>query len=292
MRDRVVAGVVALACAGAYAGEAEELTYQPAEALAGADAAAELRAWSAPAWTVRIEPLVWAAGVRADLRLPGGGGVVETEDLDIDEPEATPGGRFTLRSERFTAFFSGFGYSGDATTTLDRAIEIGDLSFGDGERVRSELDYTSVDLWFGWRVWEKLFEGDALSDPGVYVRVDLTVGARLYDIGLEVGAAGGGESTRADETWVEPTVGVALSLDILDHFAIGVTGNIGGAPFGDKTSMSANIEVTGEWRIADNVGVELGYRFLYADLESDDGDDALGLEGSVAGLFGAVVVRF
>jgi hypothetical protein len=292
---RTVACVAGMAgvCAGAR-GEDVAL-YKPAEALAvaqDAEGGAPVEAWRPKAWTVQVAPLVWFPGARADVRLPGGSAEAQTEDLELDDPEATAGGELRIRSDELTVYFAGFGYGGDVTATLDDPVSVGGLSFAPGDRVRSELDYASVELWAGWCVFEKVFEGATRTEPGVGLRVDVTGGVRLYDVGLEIGAADGGASAKADETWVEPTVGVVLTFELLDDFTIDLVGNVGALPLGDRSSFSASIATSGQWRIVENVGLELGYRFLYTDLEADDGDEEFGFTGSLAGLFGALVIRF
>ena len=62
---------------------------------------------------------------------------------------------------------------------------------------------------------------------------------------------------------------------------------------GTTDSAGLDIVVGGQWRPVPNVGVQVGYRALFLDIESGDGNEAFEIgSASLQGLFGGVGFRF
>ncbi|HZW06826.1 MAG TPA: hypothetical protein VFF65_06855, partial [Phycisphaerales bacterium] len=103
----------------------------------------------------------------------------------------------------------------------------------------------------------------------------------------------GGTTVDGGETFVSPLVGLRLDLQLPYNFAVDVNANVNFVP-GDTSSFGFEIAPTFTWRPTRNIGVQIGYRLLIADNETGDegADDFFSLDGSLAGLYGGVEIRF
>ncbi len=236
-------------------------------------------------WLVEFEPAVWFPAFDGDIALPSGP-LVSFSRLDIEDPEASPYAEFSLRRDRWTLKFSGFGVSGDETATAGNDFTIGRLDIAAGQRVDTEIDYISLEALALYRVWrEELPDG---KGGGVAMRLDVGGGVRYHDLDLRVAFDGGRQS--ADDRFAEPVLAVALSVDLSDQIDFGVSGSVGWLPIEDQSSFSADIVAGIRWRPVRNVGVQFGFRHFVANLDS--GDDDFEFEGSLSGLFASLVIRF
>jgi hypothetical protein len=212
-------------------------------------------------WTIKVEPMVWAPALRGDIKMPGAASI-DVEAIDADENEITPAGRVTIRADKWSFNFRGFAFSVDEDA--------------------ADIDLAGFDLTAGYTLWTPI------DDAGHEVRLafDLFGGARIHSLDASIGAAD------SDNTWFEPIIGGRANLDLPYRFGLSVSFDGGGFPSGEDSSFSWDITVAFTWMPVENVGLEIGFRHLQMDLTEGDGADEFEFDAALAGLFGAVVIRF
>ena len=99
-------------------------------------------------------------------------------------------------------------------------------------------------------------------------RMDAYAGARVNwmetDVGITRNATGATIFTNsADDTWVDPVIGLRLHRDLNDKFFLRALADIGG--FGIESDLTWQAMTTIGYRISDKASVGLGYRGLGTD---------------------------
>ncbi|MBL0926740.1 MAG: hypothetical protein IBJ11_03690 [Phycisphaerales bacterium] len=242
-------------------------------------------------WLVQIEPQLWVPSLtQGHFTLPNAAGAAaraETADLGLDKLRAAPAGEAMIRAGRFSAFFSGFGFGIDTSARIPSGFSAGGLAFGAGETVESRLRYSSFKLNAGCRF-------DLLDDPqsarDFLLSADVYGGAQVFDLDLRLTGAAG--TTRESGAWVHPIVGGRVNLDLPHRFGLELAIDGGGLPLGDRRSYSFDIVPAFNWRPVENVGLQVGYRYLFANLRKGDASDRFEFNNGLAGLFASVIIRF
>jgi hypothetical protein len=276
---------------------ASTATPAPAEPPAGpqlTDALAE----AGNTWTIRIDPTVWWVSPAGDLTLPSSGATagssVDLSRLNLDTPEFTPAGSVAINAGDFRFSFFGAGYSRDAETVADGAFQIGDASFAAGDAIDTSFEFNLFDLTAGYRFysydWRKCSQD---QEKCIDIVLDLYAlgGGRLYDMNIGVNPVGG-SGNDTEQFFGDIVAGARAELTILHDFNINVQLTGGGMGDSDRSSFSWDIQVSGEWRPWENVGVQFGWRQVAFSLEDGDGPGKFDFDGSLAGVFAGVVVRF
>jgi hypothetical protein len=274
---------------------------KPAQGDGGAASSAQTPSGSWPAmndpdrWTVQISPRVWYLSPGGKIRLPGAGpsNQVKVNDLDLDQARAWPAGEIALKSGdwRFGLAAGHFGLNRE--TTVAAGFQLGDVTVDAGSRVRTELEWTNVQVTGGYRLYTHDF-GAADANPSRHVlRLDGLLGARFTDLSVNFDRLGGPPARdSADALWIEPIAGAHLEIQIARDFSVDLEVTGGGQPFGDTTAYSLDAVVGFTWRVVDGVGVQIGWRQVVHSLKDGEGVAEFGHRGSFAGLFGGVVIRF
>ena len=223
-------------------------------------------------WTIQFEPSVWYAALGGDLRLRNGRRI-NMDDRAADDPQASPAGELHIRADDLTFTLSGFGFRVD-----DRAGPPGELE--------SEIRLASFDATLGFKVWDwrPRIENDTPSN--VLLCLNVYAGARFFH--MDVRETIDAVRTDADGAWVHPLVGAKLEMELTRRFSADLALDAGAIPFGSRESYSVSVMVGFQWRPHDNVGVQIGFRQMFFNLEDNDID----FDGSLGGLIGSVVVRF
>lgn len=233
-------------------------------------------------WTVSFEPRIWAPALLGDIGV-GGAATFDVEDIDLDEPEATPAGRFVIRSDRITIEFFAYSFGVDESTAADRAVAIGGSAVAAGGAVDYELRQTGFELTVGYRVWDAPIGRNDPAGPSGDVSIGLDVygGVRGFDIDLDFDTPAG-ESDELED--FHAILGLALRMDLPEGFGMEISVDGGGGADGS----SFDLEAVFDYAFSENVSAQIGYRFLLMDLE----EDGFEYETALAGLFGSVAIRF
>lgn len=258
-------------------------------------------------WTVSIEPAVWFVGAGGDLTLPrasggggggGGGGATGEAKIDVmglDDPQASAMGEVNLGYGRYRGAVRAAIFNLDDDGTASEAGSIGSIDFAEGDALRGELDMWVFEAQGGYRLHEYAARPRENGD-GFVLRfyADGLGGVRAYGVDWLVDRVGGSTSPENgfDDTWIEPTLGAKVGVELYEQIDIDLEFNVGAAPFGDHSSWSWDVLVGFQWRPIENLGVQIGYRNLAFNLTDGDGDETFEWDGALAGLYGGVVVRF
>jgi opacity protein-like surface antigen len=252
-------------------------------------------------WSLELQPGVWFAATRGDVRLPGGS-TFQAEDLNFDSvtPSPTLDARLRFGDWQVDASAAFFRYDDDARVSDD--ADLGDFLIARGDHLDVRLDYTHLHLRAGRRVWtadltdssQPAFDRDiAPHAAGINIDVELFGGIRYVDYDLrmkaETGAAAG-QRVSVSESWFQPTFGAALRIDFENRLTFDVMANIGGWHDGSGSAFSLDVAASVGYALTNNVQLDAGYRYIHNSY--DMGSDDFEVSGSVAGLFAAVTFRF
>lgn len=235
----------------------------------------------AHAWTVKIEPMIWAPALAGDFEVgDGGSDSFDAEWIDADEVELSPAGRVTIKADRWRFLFEGFAISADDENTVSESFTADGVAFARGTRADLDLDLAVFKLTAGREVWRKQFDDD------VAIAATLYAGARLIDMDLSLENSAGA-SIGGDGTWIEPLVGFEVAFELPRGFDLRFALD-GGASLGEDIGFDWQVISAFGWRFHDHIGIEIGFRHMSLDVSEDD----FGFDGWAAGLFGSVVIYF
>lgn len=239
---------------------------------------------------MQLEPGVWYMGLGGDM-IVGGGTTFSASDVNIDDPEFSPAGEAHIRGGDLTFSLSAFGYSGDETAGARNAFTAGGIAAAVGTPVRTEIDIVSAELAvgyevFGWRT-KRDCEASGIDWPqDAEVRIDVYAGARFLNMSTDLTIGGAAVS---DEGYtVHPLIGARLTLEMFERTTVDVAADVGYFPGSTRSATAINAVAGFSWRPWGNVGATFGYRIL--SLQMEDGSQEF--DGSLAGLFANVVIRF
>jgi hypothetical protein len=223
-------------------------------------------------WQFAIAPYVWLAGMDGSLDIGGheaGEGSVDFDNI-VDSLDFAFMGHFDMRNEHWVIssdlVFIDLGGSRDYTEGDDT---LGTVSTG--------FDATLFELVGGYRV-----------SPAV----TLLAGARLVDLGVSVGWDGTLEDRRIDanESFVDPLVGVHVLAPLSEKWWFGLRGDVGGFGVGSQLTWQAYADIG--FRVSRLVSFIAGYHALDMDYESGTDAVAVDLDVLVSGPQIAVAFTF
>ncbi|MFM9995465.1 MAG: hypothetical protein ACKVU4_06640 [Phycisphaerales bacterium] len=275
------AAACAIAPAPATAQESAEQTVPPA---VGA---------TRDAWTVRLEPAAWYAAPGGEFQIPGSStSRLPADHSNMDSPRFAPFGEVHVAHDRY-GFYAGavvFNAEDRGWIALGPGT-IGGVAFSAGDELTTTLDFVSAEAAGYYRLYrrprgERKF-GGFLYEP----TWDVLVGARLYDVGLDVAAPAGVSSN--DSFFAEPYVGLRFSMDLIEEVTVDVQATVGYFYDGaDRRSTSWDIIAGFQWNPSPNFGMQAGYRQLAFLLHDGDGSGAFEFNGALAGLYLGGTLRF
>lgn len=246
-------------------------------------------------WTLQFEPMVHYIAPSGDFKLPNAANMdteeVSVEDLNLDDTRLAPFGEVHFRRDKWRISISGLWYSlDDQTQAADESFQLGDLAIAAGDEIESSLDFWTLEAVASYRVFEDQTDQNSKGIIGAAVGVDILGGIRFFDVDLEVNAPSGSQSEH--HLWAQPVLGARVEISLWENFGFDVTSAVGYLPLGDNTSLSWDIVAAFHWRPWENVGVQIGYQQLAFTLENGDDEEEFRWEGSMAGLFGGLLIRF
>ncbi|MBX3352402.1 MAG: hypothetical protein KF684_05665 [Phycisphaeraceae bacterium] len=234
--------------------------------------------WAPGRWTLQLEPSVWWAAMGGDIRVGNGGTKLEFKDFDgdADDPNAAFSLRAMYRKDKWTVMVDGFSLSFDE----------GDPGAGNGA-----LDFSlwSVDASVGYTAWERSrrrYDQGVGTDTGAAVRVIPYAGLRMIRPDLKTDSAGG--SASESELFLHPMVGVRLEIEVSDRFSFDTGFDAGGLDLLGEDAITMDWTVGLRFHPVERVAIQIGFRQMFMNLESDD----LEIDGSLGGLMLGVMIRF
>jgi opacity protein-like surface antigen len=207
-------------------------------------------------WSFLVSPYVWFAGMNGSVGVNENLPVIDVDvgfsdifdAIDWFPPPVMFVGE--VRYERF-AVVTDFVYLG---------LE------GEEERTRGPLS-VGAELKLDTIIWT--FAGSFRAIDSDRVSLDLLAGGRLWNLDAEGTLAGplGVRQRSGSKTWVDPLVGIVGRLELGNGFAVQAQGDVGG--FGVASDIGWQLLGTLQYRVAESVALEAGYRYLVVDY--DDG---------------------
>jgi len=235
-------------------------------------------------WTVSFEPSIWVPALQGEIGV-GGSPVFDVDAIDIDENEATPFGRFFIRSGDLSIEFSGFSFNNDQTATASAPVTIGGTGVGAGGAVAYDLTMTSFELTAGYRLWTlpvgKNNPDIEKATDDLEVWIDGYAGVRGFEVDLDFSTPAGVSQGLED---IHAIVGVSLNMDLPNDFGVRFSADGGGGSGGS----SFDFTVSFDYEVVEHVTAQIGYRYLRTDLE----DNGFTYDVALAGLFASVAIRF
>jgi opacity protein-like surface antigen len=207
-------------------------------------------------WSFGLSPYMWFAGLSGDVGVNQTLPVVRV-DIDFDEifdsidwfpPPVMLVGE--VRYGRF-AFVTDFMFLG---------LETDDEATRGPVSVAAEVGLDTI-------VWT--FGGSFRAVDSDRVSLDLLAGGRLWNVDAE-GTLAGPLAVRqrsGSKTWVDPLIGMVGRFELGSGFAVQAEGDVGG--FGIASDIGWQLLGTLQYRVAESVALEAGYRYLAVDY--DDG---------------------
>jgi hypothetical protein len=158
-----------------------------------------------------------------------------------------------------------------------------------------EIQADATTVWAGAGAYYRL--GPFALDPeagltGPKVVVDPYAGARLTYLDTKLKIRHGGPQVDADQSWVDPVIGVRTLWPLTEKFSVTALGDIGGFGISGASEFSWQAAGLVGYRFSllgeDNAKVLAGYRALYQDYKDGDGRNEfkwdMTLHGPVLGL--------
>lgn len=270
-------------------------------AACAATSIAQAQAQSQPPvdpWVFKGHAGVWYAGIAADITMPrstgGDAASRSTQDLNLSAPRLTPLGELSASKGPWLVELRGFAFDADAVSEQPAGGSLGDVDFDAAERVQAEIEMATVELLGGHTLAD--YRSDASSGvTTLAVDLRLVGGVRLIDSSVSVSLPDGGAGVTADSEDVltaHPLLGLRADADFHERFTISLEMTAGWLP-GTTDSAGLDIVAGGQWRPTPHVGVQVGYRALFLDIESGRDDEAFEVgSASLQGLFAGVGFRF
>ncbi len=249
-------------------------------------------------WEERVRVLI-ASLVAGALTLVG---------LSVEAQTGTGGWRFTIAPYLVAAGMDGAmtvkGLDADVDVPFESVVENLDMAamvhvnmMNDHWFLSSDLVYMdlegSSDTAGGTAtasVTETLFEvtGGYRISPAV----TLLAGARLVDLGTGIRYEGPNleRDAKANNSWVDPLVGVRVTAPLAESWWLGLHADVGGFGVGSDLAWQAFADVG--FRASDLVSVVLGYRAIDIDYEEGEGNDLFRYDVMSSGPQLGVAFRF
>jgi opacity protein-like surface antigen len=261
----VLVPLAALVCAGG-------LVAQGADVLPHAQ-----RPVKAGDWEYALTPYLWfPMTANADFKTEAGAGGGGTPALDIADDSGffenigiAPNARFEMRGQGLVFHFDGKYFNQDtdarlstnAPATLDFEGLTGEIGIG--------LEAAT------WR-----------TEDGGMGHWDVFVGARATSLDTEIRA--GATSLDVDSEWLDLVVGTRVSCEFAKDWSIGAGISVGGFGLAESAELSLDAYLGVSYAVAENIELELGWRFLVLDRDENGVDFNLTLHGPTLG----AVLRF
>lgn len=246
-------------------------------------------------WTLQVQPRLWYVSPAGKLALPSTTAQsqkVRIENFDLDSPQVSAFGEIALRGGPWRFAFSGAHYSEERSTTAGGAFQIGSAAVAAGNLLNSRFEYSTAQLSVAYRLYEHDFSAADGSPGRTVLRLDPLLGVRFHDVDIEVTRVTPTVVTsRADPFYAEIYAGARAELQVIRDFSIDLELSAGGLPVEDSI-YSVDVAVGFTWRPVEALGVQIGWRQLLVSMEEDEGLQKFEYDGTLAGLYAGLTIRF
>ena len=217
------------------------------------------------------------------------------DDFDLEDKLGFSDDDTIFRLDGYWRFFKrhrlALGYyqfNRDGSITLDEPIEIGDVIFGEGSQVSSELNlgFYTIDYLYSF------YQGDKWEISGLIGAywVDLEFSAAAYVIANDEPVLDAFEST--DFNGPLPHIGLAFEYYITPKWLAIVKGGFFGLSVGDIDGNLTNLGAKLEYQFTKTFGLGLGYDYFRIDVTIDDNELRSDLVYKYSGIQAYGILRF
>ena len=222
-------------------------------------------------------------------------GVDTGDDLDLEDQLGFSDSETILRLDGYWRFFKrhrlGFGYyqfNRDGSITLEEPIEIGDVIFGAGSKVSSELNlgFYTIDYMYSF------YQGEKWEISGLLGAhwVDFEFSAAGYVIVNDEPVLNASEST--DFNGPLPHLGLVFEYYITPKWLAIFKGSYFQLSVGDIDGSLTNLGAKLEYQFTKTFGLGLGYDYFRIDVTGDDGELRTDIVYKYNGLQAYGILRF
>lgn len=192
----------------------------------------------------------------------GSGAVINFEDtLDLEKRSVEASiGIFWRATENWRVDFEYFDISRDATRTIAKNIEWGDLTFTTGTTVNSTFDFSDLRVSAAYSFFKR-------QDK----ELGVGLGVHIARIKASIQASGVGAEA-ADVTAPLPVVNFYGMFALTDTWAVNMSADWLSLTYGDFSGDVRNLEINALYQPYRNLGFGIGVRSLVIDIEIDDSD--------------------
>lgn len=244
--------------------------------ILGAASALGAAILAAPASAQAIDDDFWIQGsgflsnvdteVRSSLASnPDGGTAIDLEDdLGFDDGELLPavylgarlGGGFVVAGEYFSL-------GRDSTATISRSITVDDVTYPVNGSITAGFDTKVYRLSVGY-----VFAGSDTYELGGAIGLIATeLDFSISGVGSVGGAPASNQARRKDLLAPIPTVGLFGSFEPMPRVIVGGRADYFGLGIDDYDGSILNLQASAQYRIMDNVGIGVAYRYVDYDLD-------------------------
>ena len=191
------------------------------------------------------------------------------DNLDLSDRKGTPYLNLGMRlGENWRIEFEYYALNRSASRVLDRQIEWGDTTFPVGASVNSTFDTTIYRLTGGWS-FVKTQQAEAGLAFGLHITDFKT---RLEGQGTGVLTGTGFQSEGHDALAPLPTVGMYGTYAVAPQVFLRGRVDFLSLKYQDYDGRLVNFMGAVDWRVAKNVGVGAGYRYVDYKLDATKSD--------------------
>lgn len=262
-------------------------------------------------WRFSVEPYFFVPlAVQGDVTVAGRSASINLgldDVLNLDRA-FDAGLRLEAQHDRLGFILDAFYVSAAQSGTLGVTLPEGSLlRFGiptaarvDGD-VSLSVDELTIDAAVSYRVVDAILSNSAESAPypRLVVAPILGIRTRILWQELEVDSVRIGNFSlpvdrefSSSRTTVEPLLGAQLGLDLSERWAISVRGDVSGFNINADQDFTWNFLIATQYRLSDDVALQLAYRFNGFDFENGEGLSRTRLNLYQNGLWLSSIFRF
>lgn len=263
-------------------------------------------------WQFTVEPYFFVPlSVRGDVTAAGRSASIDLglgDILNFDHA-FDAGLRLEAQHNRLGFILDAFYISAGQSGTVGVTFPQGSLQrFGISTAARLDADASisirevTIDAAISYRVIDTILGHSTASSspyPRLVIAPILGLRSKFLRENLEVDTVRiGGFSLpvdrnfRASRTTVEPLIGTQIDLDLSDRWALNVRGDVSGFNINADQDYTWNLLVGAQYKLSQNISLQLAYRFNGSDFEDGDGLRRIRLNLYQNGIWLSGIFRF
>ena len=233
-------------------------------------------------WEFKVSPYMWFISASGDVTVRG-----QESDLDLsfndiwDELNIAAMLTFDARKGKWGIF-------GDTIyANLGKSKKVGGIKIDPTVKLARLAAGGSYQLGT-WRL------SDTVGKDGPSVTVDGMFGVSYTYLDIDLDIKGIGDAS-GDKDWFDPLIGARAFIDLSDHWALAITGKVGGFGLGSDFTWGAMGTIGYRFRLfseENNARFAAGYRAIYQDYSDGSGSNRFEWDVTLHGPILGLVIGF